>query len=984
MQEPGQQMVTNLALSQGWSFAAVTADAESPESASSGTAQALPQQDGDAVVLEKHQEPDPEVLVPDTVGSEASKTESPAQGSAATDTTAETPSSKDTRTLPSGNETSEDDGGDMIAAIRKSKNKGLRISQPAAQPASSVPPGVPAANTPLDPVENVPQELPSFNDSANNGTKDTSVPWLPGTIGSSFLAQYNYTGNKPQDPKATKKSEAAPKSRKKEADDTAPKHSRKRPTPEIIDLTGAPEEPDNPPARREGKRRKLDENGREKKRHKSQRAESQAYDDARKEQKRPATGRSRQTSQLAQSRNIFQPKPRSQSRYNPQPRTDIPQNQTIIPPPPPAFPRASLDNPQPQPSTYVPLPLRRAQQQQQQNRTLPPPYHEDLLPQPPPQPRETTSALEALGPDRTVIQYVVYRTPRFTPPTSTTTGTGRRSQNGDEDEDEDDGERLLQQLKHSKAIRCSEYLSLPAANSQAAGLQERPRKGVVGKGWGMAASVFSSSTASASASASRAVGGGGVGGGEGEGSNPNLNSESAAAAQGAAPSSGSAAGAGAGSAQSPAVQLYEGKVTYANGEVQYFWVGEETRDLGGPVAGVAPRDMGKAGGFCGVRVDKAGVAIYTRKRFDVWSRVWVGREVRERPRGSGGQRVVFECGGEGGGEDGGEVEGEGGGAKGGVEAEVLVENLDEENKERTGGEEANGVDESGGDGEKGEYNGKGNADNSEIGKLVSNGERNEESNGDGNRDDIGPGTDEGSGREDKNETAADEVTTTSNPRPEPSESQKELPAEEDKEEDDETDDERDTDDADNTRARRSPSVSSTATLAFPPRTSPLDLITITSKLHGTYTTRLQANRAALSTFFDLAKPKNSAMEDNHYYRYELKPEATAQFEEGGYGQQDCATGVLIEWDPPGERPYRWEFLRVQVEVVESELKGPVDIGDMVVEGGEGGDVDGGGLCDEANGEGEERGGNGEVVSGKQAVALPGSVEESEGEVSEEE
>jgi hypothetical protein len=52
MREPGQMhLVTNLALSQGWSFAAVTADAGSPESASPAAAQPSSQQDGDDTVL---------------------------------------------------------------------------------------------------------------------------------------------------------------------------------------------------------------------------------------------------------------------------------------------------------------------------------------------------------------------------------------------------------------------------------------------------------------------------------------------------------------------------------------------------------------------------------------------------------------------------------------------------------------------------------------------------------------------------------------------------------------------------------------------------------------------------------------------------------------------------------------------------------------------------------------------------------------------
>ncbi|KAK4156726.1 hypothetical protein C8A00DRAFT_12353 [Chaetomidium leptoderma] len=83
MQEP-RQMATNLALAQGWSFTRVSADSASPESASSGTIQPLPQQDPGAAVLERPQEPAPELSIADTMGSEASKTEAPAQTSAPT------------------------------------------------------------------------------------------------------------------------------------------------------------------------------------------------------------------------------------------------------------------------------------------------------------------------------------------------------------------------------------------------------------------------------------------------------------------------------------------------------------------------------------------------------------------------------------------------------------------------------------------------------------------------------------------------------------------------------------------------------------------------------------------------------------------------------------------------------------------------------------------------------------------------------------
>ncbi|EAQ91233.1 predicted protein [Chaetomium globosum CBS 148.51] len=172
----------------------------------------------------------------------------------------------------------------------------------------------------------------------------------------------------------------------------------------------------------------------------------------------PARGRNRQISNLGQSRNIFQPKPTPrQSQYNQL------LDQVMAPPGPPPFSQPSLSHPQPRALTY--LPPCRVQQQRS--------FHDDS-PQPAIPPRESVSALEALGSDRTVIQYVVYRTPRFTVP----------SGNTDEDEDQDQ-EQLIEKIKQSKAIRCSEHFSLQAANSQAAAYQDRPRKGVVGKSWAM-------------------------------------------------------------------------------------------------------------------------------------------------------------------------------------------------------------------------------------------------------------------------------------------------------------------------------------------------------------------------------------------------------------------------------------------------------------------------------------------------------------------
>jgi hypothetical protein len=206
--------------------------------------------------------------------------------------------------------------------------------------------------------------------------------------------------------------------------------------------------------------------------------------------------------------------------------------------------------------------------------------------------------------------------------------------------------------------------------------------------------------------------------------------------------------------------------------------------------------------------------------------------------------------------------------------------------------------------------------------------------------------------------------------------------------DDDTDTDTDTDE--NTRVHRASSVSSTATLTFPPYVSPLDVVDIELKLHGTYTTIHHANRAALATFLELAKPKNSSIEDNHHYKYDLKPGITESFEENGMGERNCTTVAEIPWDPPRGKQYRWDFLRLEVEVIESELKGPVDIGDMVVEGGgDNGQEEGGpdgvvsGVTQQQNSVREEAMGRKEVDARKLVGALPSPLEESGGEISEE-
>ncbi|SPQ22911.1 e3e7478d-bfad-42c4-aa0f-79cce413870b [Thermothielavioides terrestris] len=214
----------------------------------------------------------------------------------------------------------------------------------------------------------------------------------------------------------------------------------------------------------------------------------------------------------------------------------------------------------------------------------------------------------------------------------------------------------------------------------------------------------------------------------------------------------------------------------------------------------------------------------------------------------------------------------------------------------------------------------------------------------------------------------------------------------DDDDDSDDDDEDDGPEPEDPPLRPSPSPSPPALTPYKPL---LDQLDIQTALHSSYTTLAQANRAALATFLDLARPKNMAMEDHHHYRYFVEPDATARFEAGGFGASTCAEPARIEWDPPAKK-YRWPFVRLVVEVAASELRGPVEIGDMVVEGPKGGgDGEGVGIGVGGGGRGGQRVGraNQAVVSSrtvddarsKPAAALPSPAEEeSEEDVSEEE
>lgn len=190
--------------------------------------------------------------------------------------------------------------------------------------------------------------------------------------------------------------------------------------------------------------------------------------------------------------------------------------------------------------------------------------------------------------------------------------------------------------------------------------------------------------------------------------------------------------------------------------------------------------------------------------------------------------------------------------------------------------------------------------------------------------------------------------------------------------DEEDGDEEDGDETDDDRHDRESSNASTITADLATRNTPINFSKIENKHHGTYATLVHANRAALSIFLQLAKPKNSRIEDNYFYKDQLESECLAKSEEGGYGQDMCRVPAVIEREVEKWTRYQWWFRGLTVEVVQSELKGPVEIGDMVVEVS-GGDINGeeAGKSKEKRGERTER----EVMNG--AGTLPSPLEEEE-------
>ncbi|KAL2137186.1 hypothetical protein VTI74DRAFT_7733 [Chaetomium olivicolor] len=195
----------------------------------------------------------------------------------------------------SNDDSTDSESGDLLAAIRRvQKAPGFHLSEPPSQQNSQLQTGSVAINTPLSPSGVVARGLDALKTSANDETKAASTSQLlSNTRGSSFLTKYDYTGKKRHDPKTKKHKPTAARCWEgaQHEGSTIPKHSRKRPSPEVIDLTGTVDNP-SPVTYRERKRQRLDEHGREK-RQRTERAVFQAFDPFRKDGKSGSSQRDR-------------------------------------------------------------------------------------------------------------------------------------------------------------------------------------------------------------------------------------------------------------------------------------------------------------------------------------------------------------------------------------------------------------------------------------------------------------------------------------------------------------------------------------------------------------------------------------------------------------------------------------------------------------------------------------------------------------------
>ncbi|KAK0722785.1 hypothetical protein B0T26DRAFT_703968 [Lasiosphaeria miniovina] len=135
---------------------------------------------------------------------------------------------------------------------------------------------------------------------------------------------------------------------------------------------------------------------------------------------------------------------------------------------------------------------------------------------------------------------------------------------------------------------------------------------------------------------------------------------------------------------------------------------------------------------------------------------------------------------------------------------------------------------------------------------------------------------------------------------------------------------------------RESTAATTRTMAGAELANVLDAVDPRVELHSTFTMAKLANAEATRTFLELARPDNSRIEDNHFYKTHIRPSYEAQFDahtaavvDGGKPE----TLLQVEWDPPAGPRYRWPFFCLRVEVVESLLRSSLDIGGMVVDGG---------------------------------------------------
>lgn len=176
----------------------------------------------------------------------------------------------------------------------------------------------------------------------------------------------------------------------------------------------------------------------------------------------------------------------------------------------------------------------------------PPPRPRGPSCSPPPEPEspatDAVSAIDVFGEDRIVYQYVVYRTQRLPV---------------------DEGEEDPEEKRGYYAIRCSEHSKLADANRQVEVRMQRPKKGVVAKGWKYRPGLYE--------------------------------------------------------AQRPG--LMDVRVDYGKeGGVEFFWVEVETRDLAGVV------EVRGGRGRRELMVERVAGEVYRRWRFDVWGVVVVKRK----------------------------------------------------------------------------------------------------------------------------------------------------------------------------------------------------------------------------------------------------------------------------------------------------------------------------------------------------------------------